>query len=47
MTVNFTTSVTVSGLAAASTTVTAEVLFTAGGQSVTIPAEALAAEESA
>lgn len=47
MTVNFTTSVTVSGLAAASTTVTAEVLFTAGGQSVAIPAEALAAEESA
>lgn len=47
MTVNFTTSVTVSGLAAASTTVTAECTFTAGGQSVTIPAEALAAEESA
>ena len=47
MTVNFTTSVTVSGLAAASTTVTAECTFTVGGQSVTIPAEALAAEESA
>ncbi len=47
MTVNFTTSVTVSGLAAASTTVTAECTFTAGGQSVAIPAEALAAEESA
>lgn len=46
MTVNFTTSVTVSGFAAASTTVTAECTFTAGGQSVTIPAEALAAEES-
>ena len=46
MTVNFTTSVTVSGLAAASTTVTAECTFTAGGQSVAIPAEALAAEES-
>ena len=47
MTVNFTTSVTVSGLAAASTTVTAECTFTVGGQSVAIPAEALAAEESA
>ena len=47
MTVNFTTSVTVSGFAAASTTVTAECTFTAGGQSVAIPAEALAAEESA
>ena len=47
MTVNFTISVTVSGFAAASTTETAECTFTAGGQSVTIPAEALAAEESA
>lgn len=47
MTVNFTTSVTVSGLAAASTTVTAECTFTAGGQSVTIPEKALAAEEAA
>ena len=47
MTVNFTISVTVSGFAAASTTATAECTFTAGGQSVTIPAEALAAEESA
>lgn len=48
MAVNFTTEVTVSYEGyASSTTVTIECTFTAGGQSVTIPAEALAAEESA
>lgn len=49
MAVNFTTAVTVSYAGySSSTTMMAECTFTAGGQSVTIPAEALAAaEESA